>query len=181
MITLSTLSVILGILLLGSSAFVFAKPETCKRFLLAFPRSLPWGYLFLVVSSVWFLCHFQNEDITDFAQMKRPMFVLFIVLAIGVGLYVRDFLAVRTYSIFLFLVAKLIYDTARYADSSWAVLFPSVATILVFFGIWFTATPWKMRDLLNWISASTLRLKALAGARAVLGLAFLILGILKIH
>ena len=181
MITLSTLSVILGILLLGSSAFVFARPEACSRLLLSFPRSLPWGYLFLVVSSVWFLWHFHNEDIADFAQMKRPMFFLFILLAVGVGLYVKDFLAVRSYSIFLFLVAKLIYDTARNADSSWAVLFPSVATILVFFGIWFTAVPWKMRDLLNWLTASTTRLKAFAAGRALLGLTFLILGILKIH
>lgn len=181
MMTLPLLSVILGLVLVGSSALVFAKPELCTRALQAFPRSLSMGYTFLVVSTVWFLWYFQQENISDFAALKKHMLILFIVLAVGVGLYVKDFLAVRAYSIFMFLVAKLIYDTARYADSSWAVLFPSVATVLVFFGMWFTATPWKMRDLLGWLTACPARLKTLAAGRALLGVIFLILGIMKIH
>ena len=179
--SLSCLSLILGAILILSSAFVFVRPEQTRKFLKAFPRSLPIGYFFLIVSTVWFLYYFSLENVSDFAAMKKPMFIAFIVIAVGVGLYVKDFLAVRAYSIFMFLAAKLIYDTARYADCSWAVLFPSVATVLVIFGMWFTATPCRMRDVLNWLTDKPKRLNILAGFRALLGVIFIILGIMGVH
>lgn len=181
MTNLSILSLVLGVLLVGSSVFVLAKPEKTVAILKAFPRSLAAGYIFLIISTIWFLWNFHLENVADFAALKRHLYVVFIVIAVGVGLYVKDFLAVRAYSVFLFLVAKLIYDVARYADSSWALLFPSVATVLVFFGMWFTISPWRMRDMLLWLMKYPVRLKVFASGRAVLGVVFLILGLLKIQ
>lgn len=181
MISLHILSIVLGAILVFTSLPIFFKTESTMNFLEKFPRSLPIGYFFLVLSTFWFLYYFNAEEIVDFAPVKKYMFVGFIVLAVGVGLFVKDFLAVRAYSIFLFLVAKLICDTARYADSSWAFLYPLFAMILVCFGICFTAAPYKMRDLLSWLIASSRRLKVLATARITLGVIFLILGFSKIQ
>ena len=169
MISLHILSIVLGTILIFTSLPMFFKTKSTMNFLKKFPRSLPIGYFFLVLSTFWFLYYFNAEEIVDFAPVKKYMFVGFIVLA------------VRAYSIFLFLVAKLICDTTRYADSSWAFLYPLFAMILVCFGICFTAAPYKMRDLLSWLIASSRRLKVLAAARITLGVIFLILGFSKIQ
>ena len=122
-----------------------------------------------------------REDIADFAAIKTQMFVFFIILAAGVGIYVKDFLAVRAHAVFMFLVAKLIYDTARYADSGWAILFPALATVLVFFGMWFTVSPWRLRDMLQGLINRDKLWKSFWFGRMLLGILLVFLGVAGIR
>ena len=179
--TLTLLSYLLGIVIVITSVLALMKPAAAKAFLKAYPRSLPCGYAMLAVSTVWFLYYFSREDIADFAAIKTQMFVFFIILAAGVGIYVKDFLAVRAHAVFMFLVAKLIYDTARYADSGWAILFPALATVLVFFGMWFTVSPWRLRDMLQGLINRDKLWKSFWFGRMLLGILLVFLGVAGIR
>jgi hypothetical protein len=64
--------------------------------------------------------------------------------------YVRDFLAVRGAALVMLLLAKLMVETARWVDTQWRLVIVIWAYGLVVGGMWFTISPWRMRDLIQW-------------------------------
>jgi len=76
-------------------------------------------------------------------------------------------------------LAKLMVDTGRphLGESSWVVVIQIWAYILVIAGIWFTVTPWKLRDFLNWATATDMRVKVGSSIRLAFALFVLILGL----
>jgi hypothetical protein len=55
------------------------------------------------------------------------------------------------------------------------------AYVLVAAGIWFTTTPWKLRDLLNWATATESRTRLLSGLRLAFATFVLVLGLTVFH
>ena len=100
--------------------------------------------------------------------------------AVGVlsCIFVQDFLAVRGLAVVLLLLAKLMVDTGRAHLGRIAVRAGHPGRGLMCswsLGIWFTITPWKLRDILNWATATESRTRFLerpaAGVCAVRGAA----------
>jgi hypothetical protein len=77
----------------------------------------------------------------------------------------------------MLLLAKLMVDTARWVESDWRLVIVTWAYVLAFVGMWFTISPWRMRDLLNWATANENRIKIGSAIRAAFGLLVLALGI----
>ena len=79
------------------------------------------------------------------------------------------------------LLAKLMVDTGRPSlpVTSWVLVFQAWAYVLVIAGIWFTVSPWRLRDLLDWGTASEKRIKIGCGLRLAFGLFIAGLGIAK--
>jgi uncharacterized protein YacL len=70
-------------------------------------------------------------------------------------------------------------DTGRphLGESSWVLVIQIWAYVLVIAGIWFTITPWKLRDFLNWATANETRIKTTSAIRLAFALFVLILGL----
>ncbi|MGH8024571.1 MAG: hypothetical protein ACRED1_13365, partial [Limisphaerales bacterium] len=51
------------------------------------------------------------------------------------------------------------------------------AYVLVIAGIWFTITPWKMRDFLHWMTATEARIKIGSAIRLAFALFVVLLGL----
>jgi hypothetical protein len=49
--------------------------------------------------------------------------------------------------------------------------------VLVVAGIWFTITPWRLRDLLNWATATQTRVRVGSAIRLAFAVFVLILGL----
>jgi len=92
-------------------------------------------------------------------------------------IYVSDFLAVRGLAIVLMLLAKLMIDSARWSDSEWRLVMITWAYGLVVAGIWFTVSPWRLRDFLHWSTASESRIRLGSGLRLGFGLFVMVLGL----
>ena len=109
------------------------------------------------------------------------MLAAFTAIGIGTCVFVQDFLAVRGLAIVLLLLAKLMVDTGRPALSvtHWVLVFQGWAYVLVVAGIWFTVSPWRLRDLLNWGTANEQRIKVGCGLRLAFGLFVAALGVTK--
>jgi len=90
--------------------------------------------------------------------------------------YVKDFLGARGLAVVMLLLAKLMLDAQRWADSEWRLVIAVWAYALVAAGMWFTAWPWRMRDLLNWATASEQRTRVGSGLRMAFGLFVAALG-----
>jgi hypothetical protein len=99
----------------------------------------------------------------------------------GVGLltclYVRDFLAVRGLAIVMLLLAKVILDTARWHPSEWRLVLAILAYGWIIAGMWFIISPWRLRDILDWVTTSETRVRIASGVRLALGLLILALGL----
>jgi len=156
------------------------KPADFAAAVRRFPRSLPWGFVLMILGTLWFLYNLSQESISDFASYKNILYALFAAVGIGSCIFVQDFLAVRGLAVVFLLLAKLMVDTGRpHLDSRWVLVFQIWAYVLVVGGIWFTMSPWRLRDFLEWATATEKRIKIGCTIRLAFGLFVAFLGFAK--
>lgn len=153
------------------------KPQAFAAAARKFPRSVPVGYVLTVLGTLWFLYNVDAEAASDFATYKDKMMLLFAAIGLGTCIFVKDFLAVRGLAVLFLLLAKLMTDTARWEDTEWRLVIVVWAYVLVLAGMWFTVSPWRLRDLIQWTTANEKRIKLGCAARLTLGLLVLALGL----
>jgi hypothetical protein len=153
------------------------KPAAFAAALRRFPRSLYWGYFLMALGTAWFLYYLSIESISDFESYKPYMYLGFGLVGLLSCIYVSDFLAVRGLAIVLMLLGKLMIDTARWHASNWRLVIVVMAYLMVMAGIWFTVSPWRLRDLIHWAVANEKRTRFISAGRLLFGLFLIILGI----
>jgi len=174
---LSTLAILLGLGFGLPQIYGLLNPVKFRDAVRKFPRSEMPGYLLMLLGTAWFLVNLKNESISDFAPYKPYMLAGFGLVGVFTCVFVRDFLAVRGLAIVLLLLAKLMVDTARWVDTEWRLVIVTWAYLLVIGGMWFTISPWRLRDLLHWGTATDARVRVGCGLRLLFGLFVAILGI----
>ena len=133
----------------------------------------------MLLGTAWFAWNVNVEPIADFSVFKPYMLGAFAAVGILSCFFVQDFLAVRGLAVVFLLLAKLMVDTGRphLGESEFVLVIQIWAYILIVAGIWFTVTPWKLRDLLNWATATEARIKIGCGIRLAFALFILVLGL----
>jgi hypothetical protein len=174
---LSTLAILMGLGLALPQIYGLMNPAGFREAARKFPRSEVWGWGLMLLGTAWFLWNLQQERISDFEAYKPYMRIGFVAVGLGACLFVRDFLAVRGLAIVLLLLAKLMLDTARWADTGWRLVIATWAYVLVVAGMWFTVSPWRLRDLLEWGTRTDLRVRWGSGLRLGFGLLVVLLGL----
>jgi hypothetical protein len=142
---------------------------------------VPWGWALMFLGTAWFLWNLSQESIADFASLKSYLLLGFAAVGLGTCIFVKDFLAVRGLAVVLLLLAKLMVDTGRPAlgVTSWVLVIQVWAYGLVVAGMWFTVSPWRLRDLLEWGTATETRVRGGCALRLAFGLFVAILGVTK--
>jgi hypothetical protein len=176
-IKLSTLAVILGLLLGLPQIYGLMKPAAFAANVRKFPRSLPWGIALMLSGTGWFLYYFSLESVSDFNAYKPMLMCFFGAVGVASCFYVQDYLAVRGLAVVLMLMAKLMVDSGRWAETEWRLVIITWAYVLVAAGIWFTIWPWHLRDMLNWATANEKRVRMGSALRLAFGLFVAILGL----
>jgi len=171
-INLSILAIVLGLGLALPQIYGLLKPAEAGAALRRFPRSLPWGIALMLIGTAWFLYNLSQESIADFATDKNVLFAGFAAVGIGSCIFVQDFLAVRGLAVVLLLLAKLMVDSGRphLGQTHWVLLIQGLAYVLVLAGMWFTISPWRLRNMLEWDTANESRFRKTCGFRLALGL-----------
>lgn len=174
---LSTLAVLLGLLYVLPNLYAVLKPAQFGKVARKFPRYTPVGYPLMILATVWFVYYVSLESVADFASFKPLLYTLFIAVGVGACLFVHDYLPVRGMAVLLLLAAKLIVDTARWVDTPWRLVIVTLAYLWVIAGMWFTISPWRFRDHIQWLTANEQRTRLLSGLRVAFGLLVLLLGL----
>jgi len=174
---LSTLSVALGMLFAALNLYGVLRPAAFAAAARKFPRCTPIGYVLMLAATAWFVYYLSLETVSDFAHMKRFLYVFFAAVGIGAAIFVRDFLAVRGLAVLLLLLAKLVTDSARLVESDGRLVLVTWAYAWVLAGMWFTISPWRLRDWIDWNTASEQRTRMLSGLRVAFGLFVMALGL----
>jgi hypothetical protein len=175
-IKLSTLSIGLGLAMAAINLFGLVNPDGFKDAARKFPRSVPLGWVLMLGATAWFMWNVSHESLSDFESLKPYLFALFIGVGVGSCFFIQDFLAVRGTAVLCLLLGKLMVDTERWADSEWRLVIAVWAYAMVVAGIWFTVSPWRMRDLLYWATATKERIQVGSGLRFAFGILVAFLG-----
>ena len=176
---LSLLTILLGVGMGLPQVYGLVKPAGLAAAARNFPRNLPIGIVLMLLATAWFAWNVNNEPIADFSAFKPYMLGLFIAVGVFSCIFVQDFLAVRGLAVLLLLLAKLMVDTGRphLGESPWVLVIQYWAYAFVVLGIWFTITPWRLRDLINWATATEARVRLLSLLRLGFAACIVVLGL----
>jgi hypothetical protein len=176
---LSLLSILLGVGVSLPQIYGLAKPAQFAAAARKFPRNLPAGIFLMLLGTAWFLWIVNAEPIADFTSFKPYMMIGFAAVGILSCVFIQDFLAVRGLAVVLLLLAKLMVDTGRphLGDTPWVLVIQAWAYLFIVAGIWFTVTPWKLRDFLNWATATEARIKIGSAVRLAFAIFIVALGL----
>ncbi|MDE3068479.1 MAG: hypothetical protein KGJ60_13160 [Verrucomicrobiota bacterium] len=176
---LSTLAILLGLGMGLPQVYGIARPQQFAARVRQFPRNLPVGVFLMLLGTAWFVWNVHIEPVADFASYKPAMILGFSAVGILSCVFVQDFLAVRGLAVVLLLLAKLMVDTGRphLGQTHWVLLIQTWAYLLAMAGIWFTVTPWRLRDLLYWGTATETRVRAGSTVRLAFAAFVVLLGL----
>ena len=176
---LSLLSVLLGLGMGLPQILGLTRPAQLAAAAKKFPRNLPVGIALMLLGTAWFVYNVNREPIADFSAFKPYMMVGFVAVGVLSCVFVQDFLAVRGLAVLLLLLGKFMVDTGRphLGQSPYVVVIQGWAYVFVVAGIWFTITPWKLRDLIEWATATESRTRLLSGVRLAFAAFVLLLGL----
>jgi hypothetical protein len=175
--TLSTLAILLGAGYSMLQLFALLKPHDFTKHARGFARNEKLGLVLMGIGTVWFLYNLNAEAIADFAAYKKWMLIGFGALGLLSCIYVRDYLAVRGLSVVLLLLAWATLNHTRWAESSWRLVLVVWAYSWVILGMWFTVSPFRLRDILHWWTASERRLRSGSLLQLAFGVLVLVLGV----
>lgn len=176
---LSLLSILLGLGFAAPQIYGIVNPQKLAASVRKFPRNLPAGIFLMLLGTAWFLWIVNREPIADFSAYKPVMMIAFGAVGCLTCVFVQDFLAVRGLAVLLLLLSKLMLDTGRphLGQSPFVLVIQAWAYVLIVAGIWFTVTPWKLRDFLNFATANETRVKIGSAIRLAFALFIVVLGL----
>ncbi|HUA38575.1 MAG TPA: hypothetical protein VMA35_09315 [Candidatus Sulfopaludibacter sp.] len=177
--SLSLLSIVMGLGMAVPQVYGIARPQQFAAAARRFPRNLPLGVALMLLGTAWFVWNVHNESVSDFASFKPAMMAGFVAVGVLSCVFIQDFLAVRGLAVVALLLAKLMVDTGRphLGQTHWVWVMQTWAYVLVVAGIWFTVTPWKLRDLINWANATETRVRVTSTLRLAFAIFIVLLGL----
>lgn len=174
--SLSILAMILGAAYCLVQVYALLQPKSFGEKARAFPRSEKAGFVLMAIGTLGFLYNLNAEAIADFAAYKKLMLACFGGLGFLACIFVRDYLAVRGLSICLLLLAWFTLNQTRWEQSSARLIVVVWAYSWVIAGMWFTVSPWRLRDFLHWLTANERRLRAGSVVQLAFGALIVLLG-----
>ena len=105
-LSLHTVGLIVGLLLLASHLIALVRPEQTKGWLLKLPRSRPLGIGLLAVDAVWTFWLVSNMDLGEFSQFRTWLQIGVPIVFVLTLFFVDEFLAVRALGIMALLAAE---------------------------------------------------------------------------
>jgi hypothetical protein len=176
---LSTLAIVLGLAVAVPQIYGLLYPQKFAEAVRKFPRNVPLGIFLMLLATGWFLWNLKLETVSEFQRMKPYLYTGFAVVGIGSCIYVQDLIAIRGLAVILLLLGKLMVDSGRpmLNVTQWTLVIQTLAYIFVVAGIWFTISPFRLRDILDWMVANEKRVKVGSALRLAFGLFVAALGL----
>lgn len=173
-IPLRIMGILIGLWLIASHAFALAKPDLVKPWLKRFPRNDKLGTILVIIAFAWSFIIWSCMDLGEFFKIEKPVQMILVAGCVGVIVYVKEFLAVRSLGFLMILAAAPILDSAFLKEPQTRLLIVAIAYAIALKGMFWVGMPYLLRDQINWVLAKDNRYKIGAIAGAVYGLVVLI-------
>jgi hypothetical protein len=173
-IALKIMGILIGLWLIASHAIALAKPDLVKPWLKRFPRNEKIGIVLVIIAFAWTFVIWSCMDLGEFFKIEKPVQMILVAGCVGVIVYVKEFLAVRSLGFLMILAAAPILDSAFLKEPQTRLLIVALAYAIALKGMFWVGMPYLMRDQINWVLAKDNRYKIGAIGGAVYGLVVLI-------
>ncbi|MEM9227836.1 MAG: hypothetical protein AAGA45_07695 [Verrucomicrobiota bacterium] len=159
-----------GLVLLAVGGWFLWNGPPVKALSFAWLRSTPAAVVLFGGAALWFLWHITQLGKADFGDYKQLLLLLFGGTALGAFFVTKDFLAVRGLAVLVLLSARPLLNAAYMQfDYPQRLFLVSFVYIAIVFALWLGASPFRMRDFLNWLYAKAWRPRMLGGIFAAYG------------
>ncbi len=167
---LKTMGLLVGLWLVASHVFALAKPGLVKPWLTRFPRNERTGTVLAVIAFAWTFVIWTCMDLGEFFRFERPVQFLIAGMCVGVIVYVKEFLAVRSLGFLMILVAAPMLESAFLKEPQSRLLLVALAYALALKGMFWVGMPYLLRDSIRWVLEKESRYQLGAAAGAAYGL-----------
>ncbi len=161
---------LVGLWLLATHLFALLKPGVVQPWLRAFPRNEKIGPVLAVIAFAWTFVIWSCMDLGEFFKVERPVQLLIAGMCVGVIVYVKEFLAVRSLGFLMILAAAPMLESAFLKDPQTRLLLVAFAYAIAVKGMFWVGMPYLLRDQIQWVLAKEGRYRAGALAGAAYGL-----------
>jgi len=169
--SLTVATLIPALLLLALGAALASGHSTVTAGLKAFPRSSSAAVVFFGAGAIWFLREVWHLSPADFGEYRTFLAIGFAAVALLSFKYVPDFLAVRGLAVLVLMGAMPLLGAAYMEYEQPQRLFMvSVVYVAIALAIYLGASPFRMRDFLEWLFQRPARGRVLGGILAGYGL-----------
>ncbi len=176
-IPLKTVAIAVGTAIVAARLPGVLKPQAYRDWLRKFPRAVVPGIVFLSIALVWCLIIVNGAREDGMAVPKNAVYLFLVGIYIGLIALKFDFLAVRGLAILLLMVAKIVVDSANQLETPWRLVMTVLAYVWAIAGMWFTVSPYRLRDLIEWATDTESRTRTLSVVGCLFGLALIALGL----
>ena len=176
-VPLKAVAIIVGVLAIATRLPGVINPASFRDVVRKFPRAVWPGIAFLTIALVWSLIIVNLASEEGMALPKWAVIAFLFGVYIGMIVLRFDFLAVRGLSILLLFFAKITVDASNQLETPWRLVMTVLAYAWAIMGMWFTVSPYRMRDMIDWATANERRTRALCAAGCGFGLFLIFLGI----
>ncbi len=173
-IPLKGTGIALGTALVAVHGWALLNTEKAQSFLKTFPRTYGWGAVLLTLSFFWAEFLLSNMDLGEFYHMRQNFMIAVAAGYLGMLIYVREFLAVRSLGCLMLLVASPVLYAAFLQPQTSRLLLPILAYAWIIAGMYFIGMPFLMRDSVGWLTARPGRWKAAVFGGIAYGVVLLI-------
>lgn len=132
------------------------------NFLKAFPRSKPATYVLMAMVMIWFSLKIYHLAPSDFGDYKTILLAIFLTITITSFYFVPDFLGVRALAGLTLLIADSLLDAAYMQEPSSRLFLVSFVYLAICFVFILGASPYFLRDTIDWLFKKQFRVKLLA-------------------
>lgn len=168
-LTLETALLLVGLLLIVGHSLALFMPQQVQAWLKAFPRSSFYGMVLLAIAAVWFYWLVSTMDLGEFERFRKAFKIGAPIAAVLTGLFVQEFLAVRSLGMIVLLGAEALLEAAWLRPEMSRLWLVSLVYVWVTAALFWVGMPYTLRDQIGWIAASPARWKIGAIAGIVYG------------
>lgn len=176
--SLRSVGLVVGLGLIAAHAFALLRSEQTKSWLREFPRSRPAGIVLCTLAALWAFWLAASMDLGEFSPNRTLICGVVIAGAIMVPLFAEEFLAVRALGILALLAAEPLLGAAFLRPEQTRLLLVVLAYGWAIAGLVFVGAPYILRDVIQWVTSSPGRYRAIAWSGVLYGLLLVIVSLL---
>jgi hypothetical protein len=168
-LTLETVLLFAGVMLIALGAFALWKVEETQTWLRTFPRSQMAGLVLLTTVAIWSWILIKTIDLGEFSNWRTRILVFIPVATFLTWRYVDEFLAVRALGMVTLLGAEVCLDAAWMRPEQLRLLLVAPVYLFIVLALFWIGMPYTLRDQIAWLTKSEGRWKSAAFAAIVYG------------
>lgn len=175
-LNLSQLALALGTFIAVVNLPAVLAPAAFRRAALSFPRSRVPGWVLIAFDLTWVSWVILHASLGRFEPLKPLVWVAAPLSFILIVVFMDELLAPRALGGLLLLVANPVLNVTRWHPSNWRLVVTTMAYLWVIAGIVLVLSPYRLRQMAEFMTKTDPRCRALGLVRLCVGLGVLFLG-----